>query len=68
MVSNVCEIRVDPLQRLHTLHNLALLLGPAGDGVEGVPRTLRDGQLQVPCPQLCRLCLEKPLCVEVNRD
>ncbi len=36
-------IRVDPLQRLHTLTNLAQLLaeGPP----PGVPRTLRDGSL-----------------------
>ena len=44
--NNSGEIRVDPLQRLHTLQNLALLLGPSGDGVPSVPRTLRDGNLQ----------------------
>jgi len=38
-------VRVDPLQRLHTLANLAALLGAAGAGVPGVPRTLRDSQL-----------------------
>jgi len=38
-------VRVDPLQRLHTLANLAELLGAAGAGVPGVPRTLRDSQL-----------------------
>ena len=36
-------IRIDPLQRLHTLTNLSELL--AG-GVPGVPRTLRDDLLQ----------------------
>lgn len=37
-------IRVDPLQKLHTLSNLAALLA---DGVpKGVPRTLRDDSLQ----------------------
>ena len=38
-------MRVDPLQRLHTLTNLAALLGPGGGGVPGVPRTLRDSEL-----------------------
>ena len=38
---------MDPLQRLHTLQNLAWLLGPNGDGVPSVPRTLRDSNLQV---------------------
>ena len=41
---------MDPLQRLHTLQNLALLLGPAGDGVPSIPRTLRDANLQVSRP------------------
>lgn len=50
VVSNAGEIRADPLQRLHTLHNLAALLGPAGDGVQGVSRTLRDDQLKVLSP------------------
>ncbi len=36
-------IRIDPLQRLHTLTNLSEQL--AG-GVPGVPRTLRDDLLQ----------------------
>lgn len=47
--TNAGEIRVDPLQRLHTLQNLAWLLGPSGDGVPSVPRTLRDGNLQARC-------------------
>ena len=50
--TNSGEIRVDPLQRLHTLQNLAWLLGPAGDGVPSVPRTLRDGNLQASRPRL----------------
>ena len=48
--TNAGEIRVDPLQRLHALQNLAWLLGPAGDGVPSVPRTLRDGNLQAHRP------------------
>jgi len=41
---NKALIRVDPLQKLHTLSNLAALLA---DGLpEGVPRTLRDDSLQ----------------------
>ena len=48
--ANSGEIRVDPLQRLHTLQNLASLLGPAGDGVPSVPRTLRDANLQASRP------------------
>jgi len=46
---------VDPLQRLHTLQNLALLLGPAGDGVPSIPRTLRDANLQASGPG-CAAC------------
>jgi len=43
--ANRGAVRVDPLQRLHTLANLAELLGAAGAGVPGAPRTLRDSQL-----------------------
>ncbi len=43
--ANKALVRVDPLQRLHSLANLAALLGPEGGGVAGVPRTLRDSQL-----------------------
>lgn len=43
--ANKALVRVDPLQRLHTLTNLAALLGPEGGGVPGVPRTLRDSEL-----------------------
>lgn len=43
--ANKGAVRVDPLQRLHTLANLAALLGPDGGGVPGVPRTLRDSEL-----------------------
>lgn len=45
--SNASLIRADPLQRLHTLHNLAQLLGSDGRGVPGVVPTLRDASLQV---------------------
>ncbi len=38
------NIATDPLQQLHTFYNLSTLL--AGN-VPGVPRTLRDDQLQV---------------------
>ena len=31
-------IRTDPLQRLHTLHNLALLVGPGAPPVPGIGR------------------------------
>lgn len=41
--SNKDLIRIDPLQRLHTLTNLAELLA---FGVQGIARTLRDDQLQ----------------------
>ena len=41
--SNKELIRIDPLQRLHTLTNLSELLAA---GVQGVARTLRDDQLQ----------------------
>lgn len=43
--ANKALVHVDPLQRLHTLTNLAALLGPGGGGVPGVPRTLRDSEL-----------------------
>ncbi|KAK9844148.1 hypothetical protein WJX81_006007 [Elliptochloris bilobata] len=43
--ANKALVRVDPLQRLHTLTNLAELLGPDGGGKLGVPRTLRDSEL-----------------------
>ena len=54
--ANSGEIRVDPLQRLHTLQNLASLLGPAGDGVPSVPRTLRDANLQASGPGCACMC------------
>ncbi len=41
--SNKDLIRIDPLQRLHTLTNLSELLE---SGVQGIARTLRDDQLQ----------------------
>ena len=41
--SNKELIRIDPLQRLHTLTNLSELLAA---GVQGIARTLRDDQLQ----------------------
>ncbi len=45
--TNAPLIRADPLQKLHTMHNLAELLGPDGKGVPGVVPTLRDTSLQV---------------------
>lgn len=41
--ANAQLVRVDPLQRLHTLTNLAELL--SGGVPSGVPRTLRDDRL-----------------------
>ena len=49
-------IRVDPLQRLHTLHNLGALLGPSGSNVAGVPRTLRDDQLLEQAEAIRQMC------------
>lgn len=41
-------VRMDPLQRLHTLVNLAALLAaPVPHGAAAVPRTLRDDRLLV---------------------
>ncbi len=48
-------MRVDPLQRLHTLENLARLLQHPPPGV---PRTLRDDRLEVPVPYLQSIDLE----------
>jgi len=45
-------IRSDKLQRLHTLHNLALLLKKGIEGLPGVAPTLRDGQLEVEAQSL----------------
>ncbi len=39
-------IRADKLQRLHTLHNLALLVKQGLEGLPGVGPTLRDSQLE----------------------
>lgn len=38
-------IRVDKLQKLHTLHNLDQLLKGGAHQLPGVPRTLRDSEL-----------------------
>ena len=59
--SNKDLIRIDPLQRLHTLTNLSELLGL---GVQGIARTLRDDQLQAQAEEIrqasarafCYLC------------
>ena len=48
------EVRVDPLQRLHTLDNLAALLRSPPPGA---PRTLRDDRLQVCCTAAAYLLL-----------
>ncbi len=45
-------IRSDKLQRLHTLHNLAMLLKKGIQGMPGVAPTLRDGQLEVEAQSL----------------
>ena len=45
-------IRSDKLQRLHTLHNLALLLKKGMEGLPGVAPTLRDDQLEVEAQSL----------------
>lgn len=37
---------MDKLQKLHTLHNLAQLLKGGPQQLPGVPRTLRDSQLE----------------------
>lgn len=51
-------IRVDPLQRLHTLTNLAQLL--AGGPPPGVPRTLRDGSLAADAEAIRQVCSTVP--------
>lgn len=45
-------IRVDKLQKLHTLHNLAQLLKGGSQQLAGVPRTLRDSQLECEAQEL----------------
>ena len=47
--SNKDLIRIDPLQRLHTLANLSVLLRL---GVPNVARTLRDDQLQAQAEEI----------------
>ena len=42
---NAALVRADPLQRMHTLHNLAELLSAQGGPPPGVARTLRDDKL-----------------------
>lgn len=50
--ANKGMIRVDPLQKLHTLSNVAELLAA---GVRGIPRTLRDGSLQTEANAICQV-------------
>ena len=38
-------MRADPLQRMHTLYNLAELLSAEGGPPPGIARTLRDDKL-----------------------
>ena len=47
--SNKGLIRIDPLQRLHTLTNLSELLA---SGVQGIAHTLRDDQLQAQAEEI----------------
>ena len=51
--SNKELIRIDPLQRLHTLTNLSELLAA---GVQGIARTLRDDQLQSQAEEIRQVC------------
>ena len=51
--ANKALIRLDPLQKLHTLSNLAELL--AG-GVPGVPHTLRDDSLATEADKIREVC------------
>ncbi len=55
--ANKALIRLDPLQKLHTLSNLADLL--KGGSMPGVPRTLRDDSLQADADKIreVRHCL-----------
>ena len=50
---NKALIRLDPLQKLHTLSNLAELLG---SGVPGVPHTLRDDSLGAEAEKIREVC------------
>lgn len=55
---NRVNIRADKLQQLHTLANLAQLLGPEGHSMQGVVApTVRDAQLARQAQELrCMLC------------
>ena len=66
--ANKALVRVDPLQRLHTLTNLAALLGPGGGGVPGVPRTLRDSELLSEAARIreARLLLLERVCATLR--
>ena len=66
--ANRALVRVDPLQRLHTLTNLAALLGPGGGGVPGVPRTLRDSELLSEAARIreARLLLLERVCATLR--
>ena len=58
-------IRADPLQRFHSLHNLAELVSSTPGGAPaslppGVPRTLRDDRLAVEAAVISQVIPCKP--------
>ena len=62
--SNKDLIRIDSLQRLHTLTNLCELLAA---GVPGIAHTLRDDQLQSQADDIRQVCcLLWPQCLCSN--
>ena len=62
--SNKELIRIDPLQRLHTLTNLSELLAA---GVQGIARTLRDDQLQSQAEDIRQVCTATIPAVNISK-